>query len=103
MGPPITYMVDGKQYVTLTGGRGVVVAPPAAAGAGAALELEPKPLLAPGGAGPRQDAAAPRHPSPPVAAENSDVRARRRREVKAAPQNPNMDRCEWGLEPQNIR
>jgi quinohemoprotein ethanol dehydrogenase len=36
MGPPITYMVDGKQYVTVLGGRGVVVPPPAAAGAGAA-------------------------------------------------------------------
>jgi hypothetical protein len=36
MGPPITYMVDGKQYVTLTGGRGLVVPPPAAAGAGTA-------------------------------------------------------------------
>jgi len=36
MGPPVTYMVDGKQYVTLTGGRGLVVAPPAAAGAGTA-------------------------------------------------------------------
>ena len=28
MGPPITYMLDGKQYVALTGGRGVVVPPP---------------------------------------------------------------------------
>ena len=26
MGPPITYMIDGKQYVTITGGTGVVVA-----------------------------------------------------------------------------
>src|SRR5204862_733030 len=25
MGPPITYQVDGKQYVTITGGTGVVV------------------------------------------------------------------------------
>jgi quinohemoprotein ethanol dehydrogenase len=33
MGPPITYMVDGTQYVTLTGGRGVVVPPPTPAGA----------------------------------------------------------------------
>jgi PQQ-dependent dehydrogenase (methanol/ethanol family) len=40
MGPPITYMLDGKQYVALTGGRGTVVAPPgapaAAAGTGGA-------------------------------------------------------------------
>ena len=34
MGPPITYMLDGKQYVALTGGRGTVVPPPGAAGAG---------------------------------------------------------------------
>lgn len=25
MGPPITYLLDGKQYVTLMGGTGVVV------------------------------------------------------------------------------
>jgi quinohemoprotein ethanol dehydrogenase len=35
MGPPITYMVDGKQYVTVLGGRGVVVPPPVAAGGAA--------------------------------------------------------------------
>ena len=35
MGPPITYTVDGKQYVTVIGGRGVVVPPPGAAAAGA--------------------------------------------------------------------
>src|SRR5262245_49058021 len=32
MGPPITYMVNGKQYVTVIGGRGIVVPPPGAAG-----------------------------------------------------------------------
>ncbi len=47
MGPPITYMVDGKQYVTLMGGRGVVVAPPAGAGGGAGTGA----AAAPGGAG----------------------------------------------------
>ena len=26
MGPPITYQLDGKQYITLSGGSGVVVA-----------------------------------------------------------------------------
>jgi hypothetical protein len=36
MGPPTTYMVDGKQYITLIGGRGVVVPPPAPAGGAAA-------------------------------------------------------------------
>ena len=35
MGPPVTYMVDGKQYVSVLGGRGVVVAPPAVPGAAA--------------------------------------------------------------------
>jgi quinohemoprotein ethanol dehydrogenase len=33
MGPPITYMLDGKQYVAVTGGRGVVVPPPTPPGA----------------------------------------------------------------------
>jgi quinohemoprotein ethanol dehydrogenase len=41
MGPPITYMVDGKQYVTLTGGRGVVPPPAATAGRGAAPATAP--------------------------------------------------------------
>jgi quinohemoprotein ethanol dehydrogenase len=36
MGPPTTYMVDGKQYVALMGGRGVVAPPPVPAGRGAA-------------------------------------------------------------------
>ena len=36
MGPPITYMVDGKQYVTVMGGRGVVVPPPGAPAGGTA-------------------------------------------------------------------
>ena len=45
MGPPITYMVDGKQYVTLMGGRGVVVPPPA--GRGAAPGTAPPPGNAP--------------------------------------------------------
>ena len=34
MAPPITYMVDGKQYVTLMGGTGKVVSPFAKAGGG---------------------------------------------------------------------
>jgi len=32
MGPPITFMLDGKQFVAVTGGRGVVPPPPAPAG-----------------------------------------------------------------------
>jgi quinohemoprotein ethanol dehydrogenase len=36
MGPPITYMLDGKQYVAVTGGRGVVLPPPTPPGAAAA-------------------------------------------------------------------
>src|SRR5215471_11669730 len=35
MGPPITFMLDGKQYVAVTGGRGVVVPPPTPPGAAA--------------------------------------------------------------------
>ena len=27
MGPPMTYMLDGKQYISLAGGTGVVVGP----------------------------------------------------------------------------
>jgi hypothetical protein len=33
MGPPITYMLDGKQYVALMGGQGTVVGPVPGAGA----------------------------------------------------------------------
>jgi quinohemoprotein ethanol dehydrogenase len=33
MGPPVTYMIDGKQYLTLIGGRGVVLPPPGGRGA----------------------------------------------------------------------
>jgi quinohemoprotein ethanol dehydrogenase len=35
MGPPITFMVDGKQYVALAGGVGTVVGPAPGAGANA--------------------------------------------------------------------
>jgi len=35
MGPPITYMLDGKQYVALMGGQGTVVGPVPGAGANA--------------------------------------------------------------------
>ena len=34
MGPAVTYMVDGKQYVSIPGGRGVVPPPPAGANTG---------------------------------------------------------------------
>ena len=38
MGPPITYMLDGKQYVALMGGQGTVaVGPPVNAGDAAAV------------------------------------------------------------------
>jgi quinohemoprotein ethanol dehydrogenase len=50
MGPPITYMVDGKQYVTVLGGRGVVVPPPAAAGAATAAGAGAPAAGAPGAA-----------------------------------------------------
>jgi hypothetical protein len=35
MGPPITFMLDGKQYVALNGGLGTVVGPVPGAGAAA--------------------------------------------------------------------
>jgi len=49
MGPPITYMVDGKQYVSVMGGRGAVAAAPGrgggpgAGGPGAAAPGAPTP------------------------------------------------------------
>jgi quinohemoprotein ethanol dehydrogenase len=71
MGPPITYVVDGKQYVTVLGGRGVVpppagrgVAPGTGAPAPAATGLP-----APGAAGDTSAAgrgAAPAEPAPIV-------------------------------------
>ena len=54
MGPPITFMLDGKQYVALMGGQGTVVGPVPGAGANA-----PPPDLA---------GAAPPAPSPPPTA-----------------------------------
>src|SRR5206468_2263987 len=41
MGPPITYMLDGKQYISLMGGTGTVVNP--FGGAGGARGAEPLP------------------------------------------------------------
>ena len=67
MGPPITYMVDGKQYVTVLGGRGVVVPPPVAAGAGAAPGAgTPAGAGAPGGAPAAGRGGAPPEPATPV-------------------------------------
>jgi quinohemoprotein ethanol dehydrogenase len=65
MGPPITYMLDGKQYVALAGGVGTLptLAPPgggAGRGAGAPAAPPPTPPAAPGGA-----AATPPPPPPP--------------------------------------
>jgi len=40
MGPPITYMLDGKQYISLMGGTGTVVNP-FGGGAGGARGAEP--------------------------------------------------------------
>ena len=54
MGPPITFMLDGKQYVALMGGQGTVVGPVPGAGANA-----PPPDLA---------GAAPAAPAPPPTA-----------------------------------
>jgi hypothetical protein len=58
MGPPITFMLDGKQYVAVTGGRGVVLPPPTPPGGAAAPAA-----AAPAGRGaPPADTGA---PSPP--------------------------------------
>lgn len=54
MGPPVTYLVDGKQYVSVVGGRGVVPIPPASQGAGAAAAI-----AVPGGAATAGAAATP--------------------------------------------
>jgi len=63
MGPPITYMLDGKQYVALAGGSGALPAfgPPPGGGRGAAPGAP-----APGGAAPAGPAPAPA--APPAAA-----------------------------------
>jgi quinohemoprotein ethanol dehydrogenase len=63
MGPPITYMLDGKQYVTLMGGRGVVVPPVGRGGATGATTATAASVgaAAPGGRG-----AAPVDAGPPV-------------------------------------
>jgi quinohemoprotein ethanol dehydrogenase len=58
MGPPITFMVDGKQYVALAGGVGTVVGPVPGAGANA-----PPPDLA-GAAAQRGNAPAAPAPAP---------------------------------------
>ena len=64
MGPPITYVVDGKQYVTLMGGRGVVVPPPGGRGATPGTAATPDgPGAAPAGRGAAPPDAGP--PAPP--------------------------------------
>jgi quinohemoprotein ethanol dehydrogenase len=61
MGPPITYMLDGKQYVSLMGGTGTPSPNPNAAGGGGARGAEPPPPDIAGAAaqGQRGDAPAP--------------------------------------------
>ena len=68
MGPPITYLLDGKQYVALMGGTGQVTGPPPG-GAGGARGAEPLPpdlagAAAQAQAGQRANAPAPA--APPV-------------------------------------
>jgi quinohemoprotein ethanol dehydrogenase len=60
MGPPITYMLDGKQYVAVTGGRGVVVPPPTSPGAAAATAATGAPAA--GRGAPPVDAGPPQPP-----------------------------------------
>ena len=43
MGPPITYMLDGKQYIALAGGTGQPAGPIPGAGAAGARGAEPPP------------------------------------------------------------
>jgi PQQ-dependent dehydrogenase (methanol/ethanol family) len=57
MGPPITYMVDGRQYVTVLGGRGTGAI---AGGGGAGRGGGPGGADAPGGAAPPATSAPPR-------------------------------------------
>src|SRR5439155_11238824 len=47
MGPPITYMLDGKQYVTLMGGQGTLPAPLPNAPPPPAGATPPGPTVAP--------------------------------------------------------
>jgi PQQ-dependent dehydrogenase (methanol/ethanol family) len=68
MGPPVTYMVGGKQYVTVVGGRGVVVPPPGAP-AGATAPAGGAGGAAPGGTGAAPaggGGGAPAYSGPPV-------------------------------------
>jgi len=65
MGPPVTYMLDGKQYIAIPGGRGVVVPPPSTGGVPAAGAGAP-PAAAAGGAAGRGGAPAV-DPGPPSA------------------------------------
>ena len=47
MGPPITYMLDGKQYVSFMGGAGTVVNPPGGGGGGNAAPPAATPATPP--------------------------------------------------------
>jgi hypothetical protein len=62
MGPPITYSIAGRQYVTLMGGRGAGAPPPAGGGAGAPAAAGAQ---APGGRGANPGAAPPLPGVPP--------------------------------------
>ncbi len=66
MGPPVTYMVGGKQYVTVMGGRGVVVPPPGAAAGGAAPAGAPAGGAATGATPAAGRGGAPADTGPPV-------------------------------------
>jgi len=70
MGPPVTYTVGGKQYVTVTGGRGVVTPPPGAPAGGTAAAGGgtggPTPGAATAPAAPAGGGGAPVYNGPPV-------------------------------------
>src|SRR5262245_53485598 len=58
MGPPITFMLDGKQYIALAGGTGQVLPPPGAQAARGAEPLPPDIAGAAAQGAPRGDAPA---------------------------------------------
>ncbi len=84
MGPPTTFMVDGKQYVAVTGGRGVVVPPPAPPGGAPAAP-------AGGGPAPAADANAPVPPRILVYALNAGTTTTPAREAAGGAANPADD------------
>ncbi len=67
MGPPITYEMDGKQYITLSGGTGAVnFGPPGGGGGGRGGAAAPAPAPPPPPAAPAPAVPAPATPAAPA-------------------------------------